>query len=292
MAGGGRGTEAAVIMSTTLQVQPPARSGSEGPSRFSSSGSPWPTRPSLVRLLEEDPDLGADLEREGLQSALHQLVVPTIVVEPGAWFPTRASTGDRLREILGLLVLDGLLIRSVRFAGIEGSELLGVGDVLRPWAEDQQDASLSYDAGWCVLERTRVAVLDARMGAAIGRWPALGAALLERTVQRSRWLALLLAITQIRRADVRLRMLFWHLADRWGRVGRDGVVLNLALTHRVIAQLASMRRPTVSSTLQSLARSNEIVRRPDGSWLLAGSPPHLTGPGCSDPSRSGVARGA
>ncbi len=237
--------------------------------------SSWSTPRSFVRLLEADPDLAAGLEEDAMRAALPAVVAPTLVIEAGEWTPARESSSDRLREVLGLLVLDGLLVRSVRFDGVEGSELVGVGDVLRPWADHDDAAALAYESAWRVLARTRVAVLDARVAAAIGRWPALGASLVERSVERSRWLGLQLAMTQVRRADVRLQMLFWHLADRWGRTSREGVLLPLPLTHRTIAQLVCMRRPTVSTTLQALARAGQVMRRSDGTWVLAGEPPDL-----------------
>jgi hypothetical protein len=47
----------------------------------------------------------------------------------------------------------------------------------------------------------------------------------------------------------------------------------LALTHRILGQLVGARRPTVSTALSELAEREELVRRPDGSWLLRGDPP-------------------
>jgi hypothetical protein len=73
--------------------------------------------------------------------------------------------------------------------------------------------------------------------------------------------------------DRRLKALFWHLAERWGRVSGDGVIVPLALTHRILGQLVGARRPTVSTALSELAERGELVRRPDGSWLLRGDPP-------------------
>jgi CRP/FNR family cyclic AMP-dependent transcriptional regulator len=70
--------------------------------------------------------------------------------------------------------------------------------------------------------------------------------------------------------DRRLLTLFWHLAERWGRVGTDGVVVPLALTHRMLGLLVGARRPTVSSALRE---RDELVRGLDGSWLLRGEPP-------------------
>ena len=50
-------------------------------------------------------------------------------------------------------------------------------------------------------------------------------------------------------------------------------MIPLALTHRILGQLVGARRPTVSTALSELAERNELVRRPDGSWLLRGRPP-------------------
>ena len=55
------------------------------------------------------------------------------------------------------------------------------------------------------------------------------------------------------------------------RLGQ-GVVVPLALTHRILGQLVGARRPTVSTALAELAERGELVRRP-------------TAPGCSAATR-------
>jgi CRP/FNR family cyclic AMP-dependent transcriptional regulator len=226
---------------------------------------------SLGRLLDLDPDLGARMDPGAFELARRELIVVWALLEPGRWAPRLAP---QAREgLLGLLVVDGLLVKTGGVAGLGGAELVGAGDLLRPWDEDGEDGFLDETARWDVLARTRLAVLDARTAAGVGRWPSLGTALMRRSAQRSRAAAVRLALVQVRRADARLRILFWHLAERWGRVCPDGVVLPLPLTHRLIAQLACLRRPSVSTALGYLARRGEVVRRPDGSWLLAGDPP-------------------
>jgi CRP-like cAMP-binding protein len=79
----------------------------------------------------------------------------------------------------------------------------------------------------------------------------------------------------VRGADRRVLLLLWLLADRWGRVTPRGVTLPLRLTHSTIAHLVCMGRPTVSATLGRLTREGEVRRRPDGTWLLTGSPPDV-----------------
>jgi RNA polymerase sigma factor (sigma-70 family) len=74
------------------------------------------------------------------------------------------------------------------------------------------------------------------------------------------------------RVDMRLHMLCWHLADRWGRVRADGTIVPLRLSHSVLADLVAAGRPTVSSALSDLAE-RELVRPLDEGWLRSGEPP-------------------
>jgi len=129
------------------------------------------------------------------------------------------------------------------------------------------------DAVWTVLSPLTVAVLDRRFAGEMTRFPEITAALFDRLSERSLRLATTQAISQLTRVDRRLKALFWHLAERWGRVSGDGVVVPLALTHRILGQLVGARRPTVSTALAELADRGELIRRPDGSWLLRGDPP-------------------
>jgi CRP/FNR family cyclic AMP-dependent transcriptional regulator len=116
-------------------------------------------------------------------------------------------------------------------------------------------------------------VLDRRFAAEMTRYPEITASLFDRLSERSLRLATTQAISQLTRVDRRLKALFWHLAERWGRVSGDGVIVPLALTHRILGQLVGARRPTVSTALSELAEREELTRRPDGSWLLRGDPP-------------------
>jgi CRP/FNR family transcriptional regulator, cyclic AMP receptor protein len=81
-----------------------------------------------------------------------------------------------------------------------------------------------------------------------------------------------MAIAQQPRLDQRIWLLFWELADRHGRVHRDGVHLDLRLTHEVISHLVAARRPSVSTALSKLA-GRGILRREGGGWVLTGPPP-------------------
>ena len=169
-----------------------------------------------------------------------------------------------------------MIAREVIVADHVSAELLGPGDLL-PWQPASKTGLLPVEVVWSVLSPTLLAVLDRRFAAELARWPEVTAALFDRLSERSLRLATTQAISQLTRVDRRLRALFWHLAERWGRVSGDGVVVPLALTHRILGQLVGARRPTVSTALGELAERGELVRRPDGSWILRGSPPDASG---------------
>lgn len=223
----------------------------------------------LVRVFDEDRDLLGDLDPATADLLRRRAVAPKLWVEPGAWTPPAPQ--DR-RGWLGLLVLEGLIVRSVHLDDRDSPEIIGAGDLLRPWDPDQ-DVSVQASISWSALERSTLAILDERFAGVICRWPALVSGLLARSAQYSRTLAFQRAIMHVRRAETRLHMLLWHLADRWGRVTLQGVHLPLALTHETLAHLSCIRRPTASTALQVLTRTGELERRRDGTWLLKGSPP-------------------
>ena len=106
----------------------------------------------------------------------------------------------------------------------------------------------------------------------IGRYPELASPLVGRAMQRARNLAVNMAIVHQARVDVRLHMLLWHLAGRWGRVRSEGTVLRMRLTHSVLADLVAARRPTVTSAISELVRGG-LVRASGDEWLLLGEPP-------------------
>src|SRR3954449_4362176 len=226
--------------------------------------------PEMVRLLEVDPDLGSLLTGQRRADAERELAVRTHQVPVGPWDVSRLSGASA--DHVGLLLVDGVLSRELVVADQVSAELLGPGDLVRPWQTGNRASLLPVDAVWSVLSPLTVAVLDRRFAAEVARYPEITSALLDRLGERSVRLATTQAISQLTRVDRRLRALFWHLAERWGRVSGQGVIVPLTLTHRILGQLVGARRPTVSTALSELAEREELVRRPDGSWLLRGDP--------------------
>jgi CRP/FNR family cyclic AMP-dependent transcriptional regulator len=225
----------------------------------------------LVGVLDADPELGDRLDSDALANARRYAVAERVVLEPGAWDP-HARFGDGSGH-LGLLVLAGLVKREIELANSACAELLGQGDVLRPWEEDVGGHFARLEPAWEILEPAEIAVLDRRFAVVSGRWPEIIEVLMGRSIQRSRSLAFHMALSHLTRIDMRLLALFWHLADRWGRVGTDGVVVPLRLPHRTLARLVGAQRPSVTTALGTLSEAGRLTRRSDGSWLLHGEPP-------------------
>jgi hypothetical protein len=218
-------------------------------------------------VLREDPELAEAIPGERRQQAIAECTASQLWLPGGGWEPSAAFDG------IGMLVLGGLIVRRVGVEGRYGAELIGQGDVIRPWQREPDSVTpLTVTTGWSVVDRARVAVLDDAFVPHLARYPELAGSLLARAVQRAHNLVVNIAIVHQARVDVRLHMLLWHLAARWGRVRSDGTVLPLRLTHTVLADLVAARRPTVSSALSDLARRG-LVRYSDDTWLLSGDPP-------------------
>lgn len=165
------------------------------------------------------------------------------------------------------------MIRDVTVSGATCGELIGPCTLLRPSDDKGADAPMRYDVTWQVLAPARLAVLDGHFLQVAAHWPPLITALLARALERVHDLAVLVSIHNLKRVDERLLAYFWQLADRYGRVTADGVVVPLPLTHRQLALLVGAQRPSVTSALGTLAERGELLRDEHGQWLLAGEQP-------------------
>lgn len=223
-------------------------------------------------MLDEDPDLGRRLDGTRRGELQARAVAPLLRLAAGEADFAKLVRIDE--NDLGALVLDGLLARNVVVAGGSFTELLGTGDLLRPRDDLTDPKSLRANVTWAVMEPTRLALLDHRFARRIAPWlPAIAAVLLQRTVQRARWLTLRLAINETRRIDERLLLLLWHLADRWGRIELDGTCLPLRLTHEVLGRMLGAHRSSVTTALKLLLEKGSLSRNAQGLWVLHGAAP-------------------
>jgi CRP/FNR family transcriptional regulator, cyclic AMP receptor protein len=230
----------------------------------------------IASLLDLDPDLGQLLEGDRLAAGRHELRVAVHALDAGPWNAEKL-TGTSPDHI-GLLIIDGVLAREVLVSDTVSTELLGPGDVVRPWRLHDESTLLRHVVRWNVLTRSRVGLLDRRFGTVLATFPEVNAALIDRVNERALRLAITQAISQLNRVDRRLLALFWHLAERWGRMTPEGVALPMTLSHRMLGQLIGARRPTVSTALSQLNKEGELSRRDDGTWLLTGAPAGIPEP--------------
>jgi hypothetical protein len=223
---------------------------------------------TIAPLLDLDPDLG-----HGLTPALHDqvrpwLVVPVWPLKRGPW-PAGLTSRPGM---MGLLLLDGVVTRSVSLGRIAYPELLGAGDLLRPWESGGIGGPLAVHVDWQVIEPGRVAVLDQRFAALVGRWPEIVDELVGRAMRRADELDLNMAIAQLPLLELRLQGLLWHLAGRWGRRGKGGTYIPVRLTHTLLSALVLGRRSSTSRAVNALMRQGLLSRAPGG-WVLHGEPP-------------------
>ena len=225
----------------------------------------------LISIVDADPDLADLLDEPELSRARRQALTRERRLSPGDWDASRAIEPDRHHR--GFLIIDGLLSRAVTVLGRDCVELLGAGDVLRPWRWDIEGSHVHAEVGWAVLEPTRLAVLDHGLVERMNPWPQLGVELFARGTRRAHHLAVALAIAHHQRVDDRLVLTLWHLAERWGRVGPEGIAVPLPLSHQRLADLVGAHRPSVTKAMGELARAGTLSRREDGVWVLHGAPP-------------------
>jgi CRP/FNR family cyclic AMP-dependent transcriptional regulator len=228
--------------------------------------SPRTAAGSIGSLLELDPDLGMLLDADRRAAARRDLRVRFVTFPVGEWDGSRLAEADPAHY--GLLLVEGVLARELVLSGLVSTELLGSGDLIRPWRLDDTADLLPTEQRWNVLSSVRLALLDRRTAAQLGSYPEIGAVLVERMAARTWRLSVLRSIGQLTRVEERLTALFWHLAERWGRMTAGGVAVPLALPHRLIGELIGARRPTVSTVLGELSERGVILRREDGTWLL------------------------
>jgi CRP-like cAMP-binding protein len=222
-----------------------------------------------LRVLEEDPELVAPVREPERDAARRVVIAAGFELPRGPWdfFPPADPAA------LGALILAGLLVVRVESGGRAHAELLGEGDVISPWVATGAYANVSSELSAQIIEPVRLALLDRRFALRIARWPEVQAVLMRRLIARARRLSLQAAINSVPRVEERLELTLWQLADRFGRVTGEGIVLRLAMTHERLGELIAAQRPSVSTAVRNLERRERLLRPARHEWLLRGEPP-------------------
>lgn len=192
-------------------------------------------------------------------------MVPRLDVPGGDW---AVPSPERWPAPLsGAIVLSGLVARDVALGGRVATQLIGPGDAFDPWAGP--DELLPCVVRWWMPEPTALAILDGRFNACARQWPSLAVEVQRRLAGRADRLASQLACLHLSSVDQRVLAILWQLAERFGRVGNDGVTLPLKLTHQLLGQLVAAQRSTVTLAVGQLAERGHVTRLADGSWRLS-----------------------
>ena len=224
-----------------------------------------------IAIVDADPELADLLAADERERARRETRTRVRHLSTGSWDVAVAEEPDAHHR--GFMIVDGLISREVEVLGRHCVELIGAGDVIRPWRWDDEGSHVQAEVGWIVLEPARLAVLNHHLVVRMNPWPQLGLELFNRGTRRAHALAVALAIAHHQRVNDRLLLTLWHLAERWGRVTPDGIVVPLPLSHQRLADLVGAHRPAVTSAMGALSREGSVSRREDRTWILHGSPP-------------------
>ncbi len=224
-----------------------------------------------VQLLNVDPELARELDPRRAREAAQRLYARSVDIPRGRWAPGAGFLAGT--RPIGLLVLEGLLVREATVGDHPSAELLGPGDVVRTWDDGDYEELLPRTIEWSALTAARLAVIDHAFAVRAAQWPEVFAGLLDRAARRAERLVVMQAIAHLTRVDDRLLALLWCLAERWGRVVPSGVLVSLRLSHRTLAGMVGARRPSVTTALGQLMARGELERRADGEWILRGDAP-------------------
>jgi CRP/FNR family transcriptional regulator, cyclic AMP receptor protein len=222
---------------------------------------------SYQYLLDLDVDLADELDVRMRMVARPAVTAMTFDVDAG-----ELKLAEWLRLAwpgAGLLVLDGVVAVNVRVGDRIAAELIAAGDLLQAMGGGDEEL-LSCDVGWRALVPSRFAVLDAEFGQRVQPWPQITQALLRRAERRAWNLNVQRAVAAQPRLEVRLSLLLWHLASRWGKVEPGGIRLGLPLTHQLLGRLVGAERPSVSHALSRLADAGLVSGHGD-EWHLHGT---------------------
>src|SRR3954466_1160287 len=146
-----------------------------------------------VQLLEADPDLARGLDPRRIREVSQRLFARSIEVPRGPWSPERLLARGGAHPI-GLLLLDGLMVREAVVGDHPCAELLGPGDLLRAWDDRDAEVLLPRSVEWKRLTTVRLPLIDQALAVRAAQWPEIFASLVERAARRAERLVVMQAI--------------------------------------------------------------------------------------------------
>jgi CRP/FNR family cyclic AMP-dependent transcriptional regulator len=247
---------------TERERRPGSRQSSETDDKTKRS---FPALPA-VSLTAAFPEIAEAIPPEDRDHAEHTLIAPVLAGRDEDLIDLFAAMGP---DVFDLLIIDGVVIKETILAGRSASELLGPGDFLAPPLSTLRQAESRALSHYLAHGPVSLAAIDGRFRQAARHWPGLFDVLHDRLGQQTHRASMHLAMLHLARTEDRIRLLFADLAERFGRVTADGIVIDLSLTHETIGRLVGSRRPSVSIALHALSSEGSLMRADHDRWKLA-----------------------
>jgi CRP-like cAMP-binding protein len=220
---------------------------------------------SAASLLDADPDLGRSVQAHEWAAARRALACTPVELPAGKW--NALDAGPVGEHVIGVLAVEGVLVRQTTLRDKHLLELLGPGDIFQP-PHAPHGALAPAETTIAALGRSVVIPLGAWFARAAGRWPGLLEEVQRREEAQRERLAIRALIAHLPRADERLLLVLTQLAEQWGCRTPAGITVPFTLTHELLGHLAAARRPTVTLALKELESAGCVQRNPDGTWLV------------------------
>jgi CRP/FNR family cyclic AMP-dependent transcriptional regulator len=221
---------------------------------------------STINLARVLPTVLAVVPPEDRQLAERTLIVPLIT---GHGVDLTDVIGAQASTAFGFVIVDGVVLKETTLAQQSALELLGPGDLLAPPLSAGRQLESQALSRYLAHGPVSLAVIETHFRLATRRWPGIADVLLDRLGLQAHRTSQHLAMLHLPRVEDRIAALFTELAERFGRVTPEGILIDLPLTHDVIGGLVASRRPTATIALQKLAADGLLERLDDKRWKLA-----------------------
>jgi CRP/FNR family transcriptional regulator, cyclic AMP receptor protein len=199
-----------------------------------------------------------------------------LVVERTLIVPLVSARDEDLADVIStqipgafdFVIVEGVVLKETTLARRSALELLGRGDLLAPPLTPARQLESRAVSRYLAHGSTSLAAIEDNVRQAAQRWPGIADFLHDHLARQTHHASMHLAMLHLPRVEDRLIALFSDLAERFGRIAADGILIDLPLTHEIIGGLVASRRPTVSLALQQLAANDVIARLEGDRWKL------------------------
>lgn len=219
-----------------------------------------------VSLAAALPEILASVPAEDRELAERTLTGPLVSASDT---DLGAVIGTQIPGAFDFLIVDGLVLKETTLARRAALELLGPGDLLAPPLTAARQIESRAVSRYLAHGRASLAAIEVHFRYAAVRWPGIADFLHDRLARQTHHASMHLAMLHLPRIADRVTALFADLAERFGRVTADSILIDLRLTHDLIGGLVGGRRSTVTLALQELASQGLVERLDDDRWKLS-----------------------